>query len=50
MNVPDLISMLMFVLVGGLLANAGVTVMDKPFHFFSIMICMVVIKTIGLTH
>ena len=50
MNALDLISMLMFVLVGGLLASAGVTVTDKPFHFFGIMICMVVIKIIGLTH
>lgn len=40
----ELISTLMFVVVGGTLANGGITITEKPYHFFIIIICMIVVQ------
>ena len=40
----ELISSLMFILAGGTLSNGGITVVDKPWHFVIIMICMIVVQ------
>ena len=40
-------SLILYMLLGGVLAFSGVDVMDKPFHFIAIMVIVVLIDTVG---
>ena len=47
MTAPEIVSLLMFGIVGGTLADLGAGITDKPVHFLLIMICMSAVKLIG---